>query len=174
MKRRPAAGHFMMPCNTVMVYPRLAPAGPESHGDSTAGMTMGLLDSVIGALSGIRSGTGRGDTLEAVLGMLADDGPGPGMGPLIGRFEQRGLSHVMASWVGPGENLPIAPETLQQVLGDDAIAQVAQKLGLPPRVTCDRLSQMLPYVVDKLTPDGEVPANGFGDVGELMGRIGRG
>src|SRR5438132_3194769 len=110
---------------------------------------MGLLDSVIGALSAIRSGTGRGDMLQAVLGMLADDGPGPGMGELVGRFEQRGLSHVVASWVGPGDNLPIEVEALQLVLGDDTIGQIAQQLGLTPRVTCDRLSQMLPYVVDK-------------------------
>jgi len=134
---------------------------------------MGLLDSVIGALSGIRSGGGSGDLLPAVLGMLADDGPGPGIHTLMARFEQHGLSEVMASWIGCDENLPIAPESLQGVLGEDTIAQLAQQLGLSHRVACERLARMLPYVIDKLTPDGVVPARGLGDMGQLMGRIGR-
>ncbi len=134
---------------------------------------MGLLDSVIGALSGVRSGSGSGDMLHAVLGMLADDGPGPGIEQLLARFEDRGMSHVVASWVGLGDNLPIDAEALQRVLGDDTVEQLAQQLGLSHGVTCDRLAQMLPYVVDKLTPAGAVPADGLGDMGELMGLIGR-
>ena len=134
---------------------------------------MGLLDSVIGALSGVRSGGASGDTLQAVLDMLADDGEGPGIVQLCQRFEQRGLAHVFASWVGAGENLPIAPQALQQVLGDDTVDEISQQLGLPQEVTCDRLAQMLPYVVHKLTPDGEVPQHGIGDIGKLMGRMGQ-
>jgi uncharacterized protein YidB (DUF937 family) len=133
---------------------------------------MGLLDSVIGALSGIRTGGGRGDMLHAVLGMLADDGPGPGIDELVDRFEQGGCAELISSWIGRGENLPISPQLLQRVLGDDTIEQIAQQLGLSHRVTSDRLAQMLPYVVDKLTPNGEVPAGGLGDTGQLMGRIG--
>jgi uncharacterized protein YidB (DUF937 family) len=134
---------------------------------------MGLLDSVIGALSGIRGGSGSGDLLQAVLGMLADDGPGPGMHALMARFEQHGLSDVMASWIGCDDNLPIAPDALQAVLGRDTVAQLADRLGLTHRATAERLARMLPYVIDKLTPDGTVPSAGLGDTGQLMGRIGR-
>jgi len=134
---------------------------------------MGLLDSVIGALSGIRTAGGSGDTLHAVLGMLADHGPGPGIDELTQRFQRAGLSAVMGSWIGRGPNLPIAPEALQQVLGDDTIERIAQQLGLSHRVAAERLSQMLPYVVDKLTPSGDMPVGGLGDMGELMGRMGR-
>ena len=132
---------------------------------------MGLLDSVIGVLSGIRTSSGRGDMLNAVLGMLADDGDGPGIGELMRRFEQGGHAEEMSSWIGRGENLPIAPDALQDVLGGDMIERLAQQLGLSQDVTADRLSQMLPYVVDKLTPSGEVPAGGLGDMGKLMGRM---
>ena len=134
---------------------------------------MGLLDSVIGVLSGVRSGSGRGDMLNAVLDLLANDGSGPGARELVARFQQGGMADVVTSWIGPGDNLPIAPAQLQGVLGPDTIEQIAQQLGLSHDATADRLAQMLPYVMDKLTPDGEVPAGGLGDVGELMGRMAR-
>ncbi|MFL6662799.1 MAG: YidB family protein [Rhizobacter sp.] len=133
---------------------------------------MGLLDSVIGALSGARTAGGRGDMLHAVLGLLADDGPGPGIHELIARFQRGGCGDAMSSWIGRGDNLPIAPDALQRVLGDDTLEHIAQQLGLSPPVAADRLAQMLPYVVDKLTPAGKVPPDGLGDMGQLMGRIG--
>ncbi|HEV7913731.1 MAG TPA: YidB family protein [Albitalea sp.] len=130
---------------------------------------MGLLDSVIGALSGIRTGGGRGDMLPAVLSLLA----GPGIDRIVERFEQGGLSDVMDSWIARGENLPISADALQRVLGADTVEQIAQQAGLSNRATADRLSRMLPYVVDKLTPAGRVPESGLGDVGELTGRMAR-
>jgi uncharacterized protein YidB (DUF937 family) len=134
---------------------------------------MGLLDSVIGVLSGVRTSSGRGDLLSAVLRMLADDGDGPGMDGLQERFEESGLAETLNSWIGRGANMPIEPEELQRVLGDDTIAALAQQQGLSPATTADRLAQMLPFVVDKLTPGGRLPEGGFGDVGDLMGRMGR-
>ena len=132
---------------------------------------MGLLDSVIGALSGARTSLGRGDMLSAVLRMLADDGDGLRIDGLAERFEDGGMSEVLASWIGHGDNLPISPEELQNVLGTETIDDLARQLGLSRRVTVDRLSQMLPYVVDKLTPTGHVPEQGLGDMGDLMGRM---
>jgi len=132
---------------------------------------MGLLDSVIGALSGVRSTDGNGDMLGAVLHMLADDGDGLGVEGLVERFHEGGMSQVLDSWIGRGGNLPISPDDLQRVLGGATIDDIAQQLGLSHRVTADRLSQMLPYVVDKLTPHGRLPADGLGDMGQLMGRM---
>jgi uncharacterized protein YidB (DUF937 family) len=132
---------------------------------------MGLLDSVIGALSGVRGSGGRGDTLGAVLGLLADDGDGPGVARLAERFEDAGLSEVFASWVRCGANLPVDSDDLQRVLGADTMENVTEQLGLSSRLAADRLSQMLPYVLDRLTPDGALPEDGLGDRGELMGRL---
>ena len=135
---------------------------------------MGLLDSVIGALSGVRSTGGRGDMLGVVLQMLANDGDGIGIDGLVDRFSAHDMSPVLDSWVSRGSNLPIAPDDLQRVLGSDVIEDIAQQVGLSRRVTCDRLSQMLPYVVDKLTPHGRLPVDGLGDLGQLMGRMAKG
>jgi len=134
---------------------------------------MGLLDSVIGVLSGARSSAGSGDTLSAVLRMLADDGDGVGVEGLRERFEDHGLSQVWASWVGRGDNLPISPDELQRVLGSETVEDISQQLGMSHRAAADRLSQMLPYVLDKLTPQGRVPEEGLGDMGTLIGKMGR-
>jgi len=131
---------------------------------------MGLLDSVIGALSGVRTTSARGDMLGAVLQMLAEGGDGIGVDGLIERFDRCGMSDVLHSWIGRGNNLPISPDDVQRVLGSE-IVDIAQQLGLSERVTADRLSQMLPFVVDKLTPHGRLPADGLGDLGQLMGRM---
>jgi uncharacterized protein YidB (DUF937 family) len=132
---------------------------------------MGLLDSVIGALSGVRSTSGSGDMLNVVLQMLANDGEGIGIDGLVERFKDSGMSSVLDSWIARGSNLPISPEDLQRVLGSETVEEIAQQAGLSRRVTVDRLSQMLPFVIDKLTPHGRLPANGLGDLGQLMGRM---
>jgi len=134
---------------------------------------MGLLDSVIGVLSGVHSTTASGDSLQAVLRMLADDGDGPGIDGLRERFEGHGLSQVWASWIGHGDNLPISPDELQRVLGSDTLDDISHELGMSHRAAADRLSQMLPYVLDKLTPQGRVPEEGLGDMGTLMGCMAR-
>ena len=148
-----------------------AVAAAEWDAEPLPEITMGLLDSVIGALSGVRSTGGRGDLLNAVLRMLADDGDGIGADGLAERFQENGMSEVLDSWIGRGSNLPISPDDLQLVLGSDTVDGISQQVGLSRRVTADRLSQMLPFVVDKLTPHGRLPADGLGDMGQLMGRM---
>ena len=135
---------------------------------------MGLLDSVIGALGqgGLGGGGGgQADLLRVVVGMLGNDAPGGGLGGLISKFQQGGLGDVVASWVGTGQNLPISPDQLHQALGSDTIANIAQQLGLSHGDAAGQLAQMLPQVIDHLTPHGQVPAGGLGDVGSLLGSL---
>lgn len=147
---------------------------------------MGLLDSVIGALGGAQGNPlgqqgAHGDLLQAVIAMLAQGGLGSGgsaggLGGLVAQFEQAGLGHVVSSWVGTGQNLPISADQLGGVLGSDVIGQLAQQLGLSPGETQSQLSQMLPHVVDTLTPGGRLPeasGEGLGDIGSLLARFSR-
>ena len=123
---------------------------------------MGLLDSVVGALGG--NGAGGVSTaalVQQITQMLANNAQGGGLGSLIQSFERMGLGHVISSWVGTGQNLPISPEQLQQVLGQDQIGQIAQSLGLKPDQIATQLSQLLPHVVDQVTPSGQVPTQGI-------------
>ena len=143
---------------------------------------MSLLNSVIGALTPSQQGGGGGqaDLLGAVIGMLGQGGGqaggqsgglGGGLGGLAGlvaKMQQSGLGDVANSWVGTGENQAIAPDQLGQVLGGDMISGLTKQLGMNQGDLLGQLSQMLPQVVDKLTPNGQVPQ---GDIGSILGSM---
>ena len=154
---------------------------------------MGLLDSVLGSVLGgqqAQAGSGGGvgglggiggllgmacsnpQLLQAVTGMLGNDGGHGGLGGLIAKFQQAGLGDVVGSWVGSGQNQPVSGAQLTDVLGPDAISGLAQKLGVSPDAAAGQLSNILPGLVDHLTPQGQAPAGGLGNAGDLMGMLG--
>ncbi|MEO8805778.1 MAG: YidB family protein [Burkholderiaceae bacterium] len=140
---------------------------------------MGLLDSVIGAVAGGMGGQGRGDAqgalLNAVIAMLANGqgrgGTGGGLGDLIGKFTQGGMGDVIGSWIGHGQNAPISGGQLTDVLGSDMIGDLAAQLGLSNEEAAGQLSQVLPQVVDRLTPQGHAPADGLGGMDDLLAQL---
>ena len=139
---------------------------------------MGLLDTVIGAMAGGQGGGGtQGTLLNAVIGMLANgsggqaQGGGGGLGDLIGKFNQSGMGDVIGSWVGHGQNAPISGDQLSNVLGSDAIGKIAAQLGLSHGEAAGQLSQMLPQVIDRLTPHGQAPAGGLGGIGDILAQL---
>lgn len=109
--------------------------------------------------------------LNGALGMLQKMG---GIDGLVNKLQQSGLGDVAASWVGTGENKSINPDQLANVLGKDQIAALAQQAGIPESQGASVLSQVLPAMVDKLTPDGKVPeSSSFPTWGKvLLGGVG--
>lgn len=131
---------------------------------------MGLLDSVLGAVMGQSTQAGG---LASVLGeLLSNDGAQGGLGGLVEKFNEAGMGQVIGSWIGKGENLPISADQLSQVLGSGALGSIASKLGIDPEQASGQLAQMLPGIIDKLTPHGEAPASGLGSAGDLIGMLG--
>ena len=116
-----------------------------------------ILGSVLGSLGGSRGGQMgniAGMLLPAVAGLVA----GGGLQKIIGQFESHGLADVTGSWVGKGENQSVTSDQVTQALGHDAVAQVATQTGLTHDEAAAAISQVLPAVVDHMTPDGTVPA----------------
>ena len=136
---------------------------------------MGLLDSVLGMVTGGQGGGGgNAALLNIVVGMLANNGQGGGGGGLadiVGKFQQNGMGDVVSSWIGTGQNAPISGDQLGSVLGSDTISQIAQQLGLSQGDAAAQLSQVLPQVVDKLTPGGQAPSGGLGDIGSILAQL---
>ena len=62
------------------------------------------------------------------------------------------------SWVGTGQNEAISREQVQEVLSSDQIAGVAHRLGVSPDRAASVLANVLPGVVDAVTPDGKLPS----------------
>jgi uncharacterized protein YidB (DUF937 family) len=122
---------------------------------------MSLLDTVIGALGSSQGG--GNDPLRAIVGML---GQGGGLGGLVQKLQQAGLGDAVNSWVSTGQNLPVSPDALGSALGHDTVSNFANQLGLNKADALGQLSQLLPQVVDKLTPNGQVP---HGDLGSMAG-----
>ena len=81
-----------------------------------------------------------------------------GLGGLLGRFQQNGLGDVVNSWIGTGQNQPVAPGQLGSALGPDVIRSLAQRTGLSEQELTAHLAQILPAVVDRLTPNGRLPS----------------
>jgi uncharacterized protein YidB (DUF937 family) len=79
------------------------------------------------------------------------------LGGLLNKLQQGGLGNETKSWVGSGQNQPVAPGQLGSALGSNIIKMLAQKSGLPEEELTKQLSQVLPGIVDKLTPSGRLP-----------------
>jgi uncharacterized protein YidB (DUF937 family) len=163
-----------------------ANAAQTSNNPNLRRANMGLLDGLLGnvigsALGGGGQAGGANPMLNIVLGMLANgggqgaqaaQGGGGGLGGLMSQFQNAGLGHVMDSWVGSGDNHAISPDQLTQVLGQGQIGQIAQQLGISHGDAAGQLSQILPQIINHVTPNGQAPAGGLGNAGDIMGMLG--
>ena len=111
-----------------------------------------------GALFGRRdaaappAGTGAQPTSDQGAGGLLG-----GLGGLVDKLQKGGLGNAINSWIGPGRNQPVSPGQLGSALGPDILKTLAQRSGLSEEELIKQLSQVLPGVVNNLTPAGRLP-----------------
>jgi uncharacterized protein YidB (DUF937 family) len=117
-------------------------------------LEMGLLDTISGALGG--NGAGGNPLLNAVMQMLANKETG-GLQGLLKTLADNGLGEQVQSWVGTGQNQPVSVDALRNALGDGTLGRIANQAGVSADEAAGGLAQLLPQVVDKLTPNGELP-----------------
>jgi uncharacterized protein YidB (DUF937 family) len=98
--------------------------------------------------------------LESALALINSPKIG-GLPGLMKLCQEKGLGNLISGWVGTGPNPPISPSQLQQTVGDEHIQQFAQQTGMSQDQAASTLSQLLPHVVDQLTPQGTVPQQGL-------------
>jgi uncharacterized protein YidB (DUF937 family) len=101
-------------------------------------------------------GAAGGALLAILMQLLQRNG---GLGGLLSRFRQAGYQEHADSWVSTGGNLPIDGNILSQVLGAGEIDRIAGTLGLPRQQAADQVAGALPEVIDRMTPQGTVPAD---------------
>jgi uncharacterized protein YidB (DUF937 family) len=129
---------------------------------------MGLLDSVAGAVLGKVMGGSQGGMAQIALDMFNQNG---GLGGVLDKFKQGGLTDAAASWVGKGENMAVSADQISSVLGSGAIAEMAAKFGIDPATLSAQIAQHLPTVIDKMTPNGEVEANSGNLLSTVLGML---
>jgi len=131
---------------------------------------MGLLD---GLLSGVLGGGvqhGPSPLVAMALQVIQQNGGLPG---IISKFQHGGLADQVGSWVGTGTNQPITGGQLQEVLGSGSIGQIAQQLGLSHADASSGLAQVLPKIIDHLTPNGQLPADHADLVTQALSALGK-
>ena len=87
----------------------------------------------------------------------ADGGLLGGLGGLLDRLKDAGHGSVADSWVGTGQNQPINANDLGSAIGPQVIREIAQRTGMDEQELLKQLSAALPGIVDKLTPNGQLP-----------------
>ncbi len=140
-----------------------APAGRGAGGGGLGD----ILGQVLGGGAPRGGGGGMGDILGQVLGGGAQGGGGlggaggmgglGGLGALLEGFQRAGFGEQANSWVGAGQNMPIPPEVVAQIFGRDGLSQIAARAGISEEDASHGLSQLLPEVVDRVTPNGQMP-----------------
>lgn len=113
-----------------------------------------------------------GNTTVSALVQMVDNHPG-GFSGLVQTFHEKGLGGIVASWVGTGANQTITAEQIQSVLGNQYVKEFAAKAGIPPEQASAKIAEYLPQIVDKLTPNGQVPKGNLMEAGkDLLKNLG--
>ena len=127
----------------------------QSPGAGAGGGLGDLLGKALGTGRGAGGG-GLGDILGQVLGGGGGASAG-GLGGVLEKLNQGGYSQHAQSWVGSGQNLPLPPDAIRDVFGQGGLAKIAQQAGLSEDETSAGLAQLLPEVVNHVTPQGRMP-----------------
>jgi uncharacterized protein YidB (DUF937 family) len=145
--------------------------GGQGQGGQSGGGLSGLLG---GLLGGKKGGSGGGGANVAAMAAVA--APlvmkflqGGGLQKLLGGFKEQGMAQQADSWVSTGKNEPITAQQLEQVAGTKEIDEIAQQVGASREQTAEVLAQALPQVVDKVTPNGQLPAQT--EVDDALGQL---
>lgn len=150
---------------------------------------MGLLDALIGnVLGSALGGNQRQDPLGSILAGLGGGNQGQsgnmllqvallllqqngGLQGLLSKFRQGGLGQQADSWVSTGQNMNISANDLQQIFGSSTLRDLASQLGMPEEQAGSTMAQVLPELINQLTPQGQVPANGDEEIAEGLSML---
>jgi uncharacterized protein YidB (DUF937 family) len=134
---------------------------------------MSQLDDLLGGLLGGQGGTGSpsvaaggqggaagggaASLIPMLLPVLASVLAGGGLNKVLDSLKAQGAQSQADSWVSPGTNEPVSPQQVQEAVGDDEIDRIAEKLGVPKDQAAQAVAEALPQVVDRVSPDGQLP-----------------
>ena len=127
--------------------------------DLLGGLLGGKSSGIGGMLGGLTGGNagGGGGLVGALVPMIGGLLAGGGLNKLLSGFHANGQSSQADSWVGTGPNEPVTAGQVSQVIGDDQIGQIAKKLGVSHDEAAQAIAEVLPQVVDTVSPDGQLP-----------------
>jgi uncharacterized protein YidB (DUF937 family) len=143
------------------------------------GLLDGLVGNVIGSIlggnqaqnlfgAGTNQGQGGNSLLQIALSMLQQNG---GLEGVLNKFREGGFAEHADSWVSTGQNMGISADQLQQVFGSSAITDIASRLGVPAGQAGSAIAQLLPEIINGLTPQGHVPDNSDQEIAQGLSML---
>ncbi len=134
----------------------------------------GGLGDLLGGILGGGSQTGGGGLggnpmLRMLLPLVASMLMNGGLQKILSRLQAQGKGAQAQSWVGTGANEPVDAAAVREAMGDDELDQIAQQLGVSQDEAAEAVAQVLPDVVDQVTPGGSLPDDT--ELDEKFGRL---
>jgi uncharacterized protein YidB (DUF937 family) len=126
---------------------------PQSAQGQPAQDPLSQIATALTALLASRTGAAS----AAQPGATGQQGSLGGLDVLINQFKQNGFEDVINSWIGTGRNQSISPTQLRQALGPETVNRISGQTGAPQGDLLSQLAKYLPGVIDRLTPDGQLP-----------------
>lgn len=119
---------------------------------------MALMDSIMNLLKGAlggQQGGASGDMMSNLVQQVMANGFQGGAGGLLQQLQQAGLGEQVQSWLSNGPNMPVSPDQLQNALGGQ-LGPLAQQFGVSPDMVSQAMSQFLPGIIDRMSPNGRL------------------
>jgi uncharacterized protein YidB (DUF937 family) len=125
---------------------------------------MGLFDSLASNMLG-KLGGEKGAIAQVAIDLFNQNGGLPGV---LQKFKAAGYEPEVDSWISKGSNLPIDAQQIMYALGSSTIQQAASKLNMNAQDISAKIAEYLPQVIDRMTPDGQLPREPINVLAALM------
>ncbi len=125
---------------------------------------MGLFDSLASNMLG-KLGGEKGAIAQVAIDLFNQNG---GLAGVLQKLRTAGFDDEVASWISKGSNLPITAEQIVQALGNYTMQQAASKLNMNAQDISAKIAEYLPQVIDRMTPDGQLPREPINVLAALM------
>ena len=151
---------------------------------------MGLLDGILGNLTGSTGDSADPQGSDSFAGLLGNVGAGAkekgaglmaaamslvqddgGLHAVLDKFRQNGMVEQVESWIGTGPNQGITMEQVRKVIDPARLSEIASRLGVTTEQAGAAFARILPELVNRLTPDGRVPENPKDLIAEGLAKI---
>jgi len=109
---------------------------------------MGLFDEVVSAAKGAMLEGAEGGAQGILNNVLQGSSLG-GLSGVLDQLNSSGLGHLVSSWTGDGQNLPISLDQLKGALTPEHIQEIASALHMDPNTALGHLAEHLPMLAGK-------------------------
>jgi uncharacterized protein YidB (DUF937 family) len=143
-----------------------------------AGAPAGQMGEIVGIediLTKLGGQGGEAGGLASIMKLFGGNAKGgSGVQGMMSQLTSNGLGQQLQSWIGQGKNQPVTGEQIRQVADPAMLSQLAEQAHISPEEASNHVAQVLPEMMDKVTPEGQPPSGdlmsqGLGKLNQMFG-----